>query len=115
MRKAGLVLGAVCITCATTVNLVGYAKWQNVVPIVREDCIKYDPDSLEITDEGDRGRLLTDDGGRHRMLGLANREDAEAADAEAALALAKRHKAMCFIGRNNRRPNRRDYIVRYWK
>ena len=83
---------------------------QKIVPIVREDCIRYNPEALEVIYEGERGWLLTEDGGRHRMLGLDNKEDAEAA-----LALAKRHKAMCFIGRNNRRPNRRDYIVQYWK
>lgn len=48
--------------------------------------------------------------GRSRMIMLDNEQDAEAA-----LALAKRHKAQCFIGRDNQRPNRCSYIVRYWK
>ena len=36
-------------------------------------------------------------------------------DAEAALALAQQHNYQCFIGRNNRRPDRIRYIVQYWK
>jgi hypothetical protein len=73
-----------------------------------EDCISYNPLSLRIEDEGARGWLLTD--GSSRMLMLDNQ-----ADARKALALAKRHTHQCFIGRNNQRPNRKDYIVEYWK
>src|SRR6266536_4119812 len=36
------------------------------------------------------------------------------ADAQAALAMTQRHTAQCFIGRDNTRPNRADYIVEYW-
>ena len=36
-------------------------------------------------------------------------------DAERALAVAKGYNQQCFIGRDNQRPNRKDYIVRYWK
>ena len=35
-------------------------------------------------------------------------------DAEAALALARRHTLQCFIGRDNVRSERLDYIVAYW-
>jgi hypothetical protein len=73
----------------------------------REDCIPYDPHKLHIVNEGARGWLLTD--GRSRMAMLDN-----ASDARRALAVARRHTRQCFIGRNNRRPNRKDYIVQYF-
>jgi hypothetical protein len=73
----------------------------------RQDCLSYNPNSLRIENEGASGWLLTD--GSSRMLTLDNR-----ADAERAIALARRHTAHCFIGRDNRRPNRRDFIMEYW-
>jgi hypothetical protein len=76
-------------------------------PIAAEDCISYNPRTLRIVDEGADGWLLTDGGSR--MLMLDNQ-----ADAVRALALAQRHTAHCFIGRNNARPNRADYIRDYW-
>jgi hypothetical protein len=76
-------------------------------PIAAEDCISYDPRTLRIVDEGADGWLLTD--GSSRMLMLDDQ-----ADAERALALARRHTAHCFIGRGNPRPNRADYIRTYW-
>jgi hypothetical protein len=41
---------------------------------------------------------------------LADREDAERA-----LDLARRNSRQCFIGRDNTRPNRQDYILGYWQ
>ncbi len=73
-----------------------------------EDCLPYNPAKLSIVNDGAQGWLLTD--GTSRMLMLDNQ-----ADAQKALALAKRHTAHCFIGRDNKRTNRRDYIVEYWK
>jgi hypothetical protein len=75
---------------------------------VIEDCINYNPNNLVIRNEGGNSWLLTD--GRSRMKILDNQSDARNA-----LALAKRHTSHCFIGRNNTRPNRRNYIVEYWK
>ena len=37
------------------------------------------------------------------------------ADAEQALTVTHRFTKECFIGRNNTRPNRSDYIMRYWR
>ncbi|MFC7547732.1 hypothetical protein [Plantactinospora sp. GCM10030261] len=71
------------------------------------DCIPYDKGGLTIVDEGASGWLLTD--GSSRMLILDNEEDAKDA-----LILAKAHGRQCFIGRDNTRPNRRDYIVGFW-
>jgi hypothetical protein len=76
-------------------------------PIASEDCLSYDPRALRIVDEGADGWLLTD--GVSRMAMLDNQ-----ADAERALALARRHTAHCFIGRGNPRPNRSDYVRDYW-
>jgi hypothetical protein len=70
--------------------------------------ISYDTGNLRIVDEGDSGWLLTD--GRSRMAVLDN-----SVDAEAALALARRHTDQCFIGRDNTRPDRLQYIVEYWE
>ncbi|MCA1992616.1 MAG: PT domain-containing protein, partial [Coleofasciculus sp. S288] len=75
--------------------------------ILQQDCLPYNPANLQIVNEGASGWLLTDD--RSRMLILDNE-----ADAKDALSLAKRHAAHCFLGRNNSRPNRKDYIVEYW-
>lgn len=59
-------------------------------------------------DEGARGWLLTD--GNSRLAMLANR-----AEVEQALGVARASSGQCFIGRNNSRPNRRDYVVQYWR
>ena len=75
-----------------------------------EDCIQYDPYSLQIEDIGEKGWRLTSSGGNMWMQILDNREDAEAA-----LILAQQHNYQCFIGRNNRRPDRARYIAEYWK
>jgi hypothetical protein len=77
------------------------------VPAAPEDCLAYNPRALRIEDEGAQGWLLTD--GASRMLMLDNR-----ADAERALALARRHTAHCFVGRGNTRPTRAEYITHYW-
>jgi hypothetical protein len=108
MRRGVLVVIAMCLVAVLTITFADNTPGQENAPTVREDCIYYNREALEVIDEGERGWLLTD--GRSRMLGLDNEEDARAA-----LALARRHTAQCFIGRNNRRPNRRDYIVQYWK
>lgn len=81
-----------------------------VAPELRviEDCISYQPESLRIKDEGAAGWLLTD--GSNRLAVLGNKEDAQAA-----LALAKRHTARCFIGRNNSREDRELYVLEYWR
>jgi hypothetical protein len=77
-------------------------------PVAAEDCIGYNPRTLSIRNEGANGWLLTDGASRMQML------DSQA-DANRALALARRHTQHCFIGRNNSRPNRQQYISQYWK
>lgn len=75
--------------------------------IIGEDCISYNAGSLAITNEGPGGWLLSD--GSSRMVMLDNRTDAELA-----LGVASSTR-QCFIGRNNSRPKRKEYIVSYWR
>ncbi len=81
---------------------------RNAAPALSpEDCIAYNTANLRIVQEPNDW-LLTD--GASRMLILASQSDANDA-----LQLAKAFKYQCFIGRDNNRPNRKDFIVQYWK
>lgn len=75
---------------------------------VVEDCIPYEPQNLDISSAGAAGWILAD--GDTELLLLDNESDAEVG-----LALAQRHTALCFIGRNNARENPRAYTVQYWR
>jgi len=75
--------------------------------VVTHDVLQYDPESLRIIDEGSKGFLLTD--GRSRMKMFDNREDAKNGKR-----VAQRHTSHGFIGRDNDRSNRQDYIIEYW-
>jgi hypothetical protein len=86
---------------------IGPGEPAGLANIQSPDCLPYDPNQLSVVDEGSTGWLLTD--GVSRMKELDN-----ASDAQNALALAQRHTAHCFIGRDNSRPNRDEYIVEYW-
>jgi hypothetical protein len=77
-------------------------------PTARVDCLPYNVSSLQIVNEGANGWLLTDGSSRMQML-------ASQADAQKALAVARSHRAQCFIGRDNNRPNRKDYIMLWWR
>lgn len=80
---------------------------QDVYDVVTRDEIPYDPEKLRIVDEATAGWLLTD--GRMRMKMFDNKEDARNG-----LCVARRHTRQCFVGRDNPRGNRRDYIIEYW-
>ena len=75
--------------------------------VVTHDELHYDPESLRIIDEGSRGFLLRD--GRSRMKMFDNREDAENGKR-----VARRHTKHGFIGRDNERSDRQDYVIEYW-
>ena len=79
----------------------------DAAPLPQSDCVAYDPEDLRIVDEGADGYLLTD--GASRMLLLDTRSDAERA-----LAWAQQHSKHCFIGRDNQRPNREQFITEFW-
>jgi hypothetical protein len=74
-----------------------------------EDCTSYTPDTITIQDRGEKGWVLERTDGA-MFAWLDNK-----ADAEAALAVAKRHTAICYIGRNNKRSDHRSYVMTYWK
>lgn len=80
---------------------------QDVHNVITRDEINYNPRNLRIRYEGDKGWLLTD--GVSRMKMLDNKEDARNA-----LRVARRHTRHGFIGRDNNRSNRSDYIIEYW-
>lgn len=73
-----------------------------------EDCIGYDPDALTIEDLGDQGWRLNS--GSIAMVLLDDEEDAVLA-----MELAGYYRRQCFIGRDNGREDRFDYIVDYWR
>lgn len=72
------------------------------------DCVGYNPNHLAVTSSGDDGWLLVDDG--HQMLLLDT-----AQDAERARMMASGYSKLCFIGRDNHRPNRHRYIMEFWR
>jgi hypothetical protein len=74
-----------------------------------KDCVAYDPKALQIVSLGDQGYRLVENGS-HGMLSLDDK-----VDAYDALALAQRHTRHCFIGRDNTRADRLDYIIDYWE
>lgn len=71
------------------------------------DILEYNPKDLKIQPEDDGKYLLTD--GKSRMKMFANHEDAVNG-----LRVAMRHTQHCFVGRDNSRTNRKDYIFEYW-
>ncbi|HYH83754.1 MAG TPA: hypothetical protein VEX86_28440, partial [Longimicrobium sp.] len=77
-------------------------------PVAAEDCIAYDPNDLSVVNEGAAGFVLMS--GSQRMVMLDNN-----AEAGKAMLLASQHTHQCFVGRNNDRPNRRQYIMQYWR
>ena len=79
-----------------------------LAPIANEVCRRYDRVSLSIKDLGPVGFSVEDQDGR-LLLGDTK------ADAQKAWNVAKDHTALCVIGDKNTRPNRRDYVVQYWR
>ena len=77
-------------------------------PLTRVDCIPYNPVNVIAEDLDAQGWRIRD--GNHWML-LAH----DMNDALAVLRVVERYTRMCFIGRNNTRPNRKSYIMTYWE
>jgi len=75
--------------------------------VYTKDEIEYNPHRLRIVDEGANGWLLTD--GKSRMKMFANKEDARNG-----MAVARRYTRQGFVGRDNTRADRIDYITEYW-
>lgn len=74
----------------------------------QRDCLPYDPATLRIEDESPNGFLLANS--QSRMAVLDTRPEAEDL-----LTIAKAFTNRCFIGRDNRRANRRDFLLTYWE
>jgi hypothetical protein len=72
-----------------------------------EDCVAYEPSSLQLAKDKVVGWRVTDG---QSTLATLDRE----AEARQVMALARRYKGHCYIGRANTRPNRSDYIIDYW-
>ena len=71
------------------------------------DYLPYNPKALQVIAENDGKYLLTD--GSSRMKMFANREDAHNG-----MRIAMRHNLHCFVGRSNKRAERKDYIFEFW-
>ena len=77
-------------------------------PLTKTDCIPYNPNNVVATDLDAKGWRINE--GRHWML-MAH----DLNDALAMLRIVERHTRMCFIGRGNKRPNRKSYIMTYFE
>lgn len=75
-----------------------------------EDCIAHNPNDLAVVYNSGQDIWQVVEGGSHYLLAY-KRE----VDAQTALAVAKRHKKHCFIGRNNTRTDRKRYIMDYYR
>ena len=77
-------------------------------PLTKVDVIPYDPGKVVAEDIDADGWRLKE--GNHWML-MAD----DLNDALAVLRIVERYTKMCFIGRGNKRPNRKSYIMTYWE
>lgn len=77
-------------------------------PLTKTDCIPYQPNGVVATDLDAKGWRINE--GKHWML-MAH----DLNDALAMLRIVERHTRMCFIGRDNTRPNRKSYIMTYFE
>ncbi len=76
--------------------------------VTPEDCTPYAAASLQVSNLGSTGWAVMS--GAQQLLLLDTQ-----ADANIALAEARKYSAQCFIGRQNTRPNPLEFIVQYWK
>jgi hypothetical protein len=75
-----------------------------------EDCISHDPSDLAVVYNSGQAVWQVLEGGTHAMLAYKRK-----VDADTAIAVARRYKKHCFIGRNNTRPDRTRYIMDYYR
>jgi C1A family cysteine protease len=80
---------------------------QDVYDVYTVDAIPYDPRRLVVVNRGAIGWMLTDGRMSMRLFDTAE-------DARNGLRVARRHTSQCFVGRDNPRTNRKDYILEYW-
>ena len=102
---AGVLLG--------TVALSSLAAQSDTRPFTegRSSCTPFDPATLqlvEVTKAQTSWSLRRGDGAILKTF--ATREDGEAG-----IAVARRYSQLCYIGKNNTRPDRDRYVMEYWK
>jgi len=73
-----------------------------------EDCLSYEPSLLVLKNEKKAGWAVQHHGQALLRFDKKN-------EAEQALALARRYKQHCYIGRRNNRPDSTQYYIEYWK
>jgi hypothetical protein len=80
-------------------------------PVSNEDCISYNRTNLSIVEVNDASGQWWSlrDGGLYMEAFTSQ------ADAVRGRLVAQQHSRQCFIGRDNQRPNHRDYILEYWR
>jgi len=90
--------------------IIEYWRDRTEAPVVVEnpDCVPFDPKALKVQENGAQGHVLMD--GRRVVLNADNQKDATTI-----WNYAQEYTQQCFVGRGNRRPNQRDYIVQYWR
>jgi hypothetical protein len=112
MSKTGLaelVIGG-ANSIAVTASYQGVVGELDVTIVVApNDCSGYDPASIGIT-QALNPPLWTVVGGSELFFNLESQ-----ADANDAATLMRAYNTLCFVGRNNQRPNRKDFIVHYWQ
>jgi len=79
-----------------------------VVATAGEDCLGYEPSLLALKKENPAGWVVSQQG--RALLRLDQK-----GDGEKALAVARRYKQHCYIGRRNGRPDSTNYYIEYWK
>jgi hypothetical protein len=77
-------------------------------PLTKTDRICYNPSNLTINYMGDNGWRLQDGG--HYLVIAHDRKDAKAM-----FDIFKQFNYTCYIGRNNQRPDRKNYIMTYFE
>jgi hypothetical protein len=100
------------ILCCVVSALAGTLMAQSNSGLVREGrsiCVLYDPATLKLVQRANGDWLL------ERGDGAIFKAFVDAEDAEAGLAVAKQHTQLCYIGKDNTRPDRARYIMEYWR
>ena len=114
MRMRGTFMAALVVCVVGTPCLLARQRAARSPQVVERvapgsDCRPYDPAALHlIEDAGGTWLLARGDGARLRVF--ANRSDADAG-----LIVFRQHSILCYIGRDNTRPNRGEYVMEYLK
>jgi hypothetical protein len=100
--RIGVVLAIIVLA------LVGMIRLAAQVRAGREDCAPYNPSALKLTEERGHWLISRDDGARFMVLDTKE-------DADVMMGVFGAHSALCYVGRNNERPDRERYVQHYWK